>query len=214
MSSEELPGIGEETDDGEASGRDQDRVNERSVNAADSEWDDFAEARRPRLADVLRGAGLAFGAGLLITLAGVGTVVALVVVSLGPSRRNGPGDGRNSRHLPIAVAPADGLRDGSPLRVRASRLVGAGAAVIASCAAEADDRNRGVAACDMSHRTKVAVRHGKVRASFRAPRLVALADGTQVDCASEAGRCVLMVASAENYDRSGFVPLTFRPLPG
>ncbi len=162
---------------------------------------------------MLKGAGLALAAGVLITLAAVAALVTLVVVSLGPTHRDGPGDGRHSRRLPVSVAPFSGLRDGASVQVRASRLAGAGSAVIAQCATEADERRRGVAACDLAHRAEVTVHRGKVRSSFPLSRSIALGRGGRVDCGSEPGRCVLMVASAENYDRSGFAPLTFLPGP-
>jgi hypothetical protein len=181
---------------------------------ADDRWVDSAEARRPGLGDALRGIGLALGAGGLIALAAIGTVVALLVVSLGPSHRRGPGDGRHSRRLPIEIAPSDGILDGSAVRVRASRLAGAGEAVIAMCAVEADRASRGVAACDLAHRSQVKVHQGKVLASFRVSRSIPLQDGSRVNCGDGPGRCVLMVASVENYDRSGFAPLMFLAGPG
>lgn len=177
----------------------------------EADWDeDSAATRRLGLSDALRGLGLALGAGLLIALAGVGTVVVLVVASLGPSHRNGPGEGRNSRHLPVTATPAADLQAGTIVRVRASRLANAHGAIIAMCAAEAEIADRGViAACDLAHRNLVPVHQGKVVRSFRVSRSITLQHGRQVQCASRPGSCVLMVASAENYDRSGFAPLTF-----
>ena len=180
----------------------------------DQEWVDSATARRPGLRDVLTGAGLALGAGLLIAVAAVGAVVVLVVASLGPSNRSGPGDGRHSRRLPVEISPTDGLQEGTAVRVRALRLAGAGEAIIAECAAEAFSRNRGVSACDLAHRNQVDVRDGKVLATFRVTRSIALPGRRRVDCARARGGCVLMVASVENYDRSGFAPLSFLRGPG
>lgn len=180
---------------------------------ADGEWSEWAGARRPGLRDLLEGAGLALGAGVLITLAVVGALVTLLVVSLGPSHRNGPGDGRHSRRLPVAVSPASGLENGEAVRVHASRLVGADDAIVAQCGVEADTRLRGVAACDLAHRSRVPIHRGGVQSSFHVSRSIVLRGGTRVDCGSEPARCILMVASAENYDRSGFAPLTFLPGP-
>lgn len=188
---------------------------ESTVEADDEGWDerewdeDTAETRRLGPSDALRGAALALAAGLLIALALFGTVVVLVVASLGPSRRSGPGDGRHSRRLPVTAVPATDLQAGTPVQVRASRLAAADGAIIAMCAAEADTADRGVAACDLAHRSLVPVRHGRVSRFFRVSRSITLKQGRQVECASRPGRCVLMVAAAENYDRSGFAPLTF-----
>lgn len=172
-------------------------------------WSDDSDDRRLGLSDALRGVGLALGAGLLIALAGVGTVVVLLVASLGPTHRTGPGDGRHSRRLPVALSPATALQAGMAVRVRASRLAGANEAVIAQCAAEADTAERGVAACDLAHRSQVSVHRGRIDSSFRVSRSIDLRGGRRVDCAPKPARCVLIVASAENYDRSGFAPLTF-----
>jgi hypothetical protein len=95
--------------------------------------------------------------------------------------------------------------------VHASRLAGAGEAIIAVCGVEADRDSRGVAACDLAHRSRIPVHRGSVQSSFRLSRSIVLQNGNQVSCGSEPRRCVLMVASAENYDRSGFAALTFLP---
>ncbi len=181
--------------------------------AVDGPWDDSTRARRPGPGDLLKGAGLALAAGVLITLAAVGAVITLVVVSLGPTHRNGPGDGRHSRRLPVSIAPISALQDGERVRVRASRLAGAPGAIIAQCGAEAETRSRGVAACDLAHRSRVPVRQGKVQSTIAMSRSILLRSGATVNCGSAPGRCVLMVASAENYDRSGFASLTFLPGP-
>lgn len=172
-------------------------------------WDDSASARRPHWRDLLTGVGLALGAGVLIAVVVVGAAVTLLVASFRPDHRTGAGDGRHSRRLPVAVSPASDLRDGDLLEVRASRLAGAADAVIAQCAAEADARDAGVAQCDLAHRGRVRVQKGRVDSSFRLARAITLADHSTVDCGSGTRRCVLMVASAENYDRSGFAPLAF-----
>jgi len=177
----------------------------------DETWDDSAAARRPVLRDALRGAGLALAAGMLISVAGIGTVVVLLVASLGPSHRSGPGDGRHSRGIPISVTPTVGLQDGTPVSVRASRLAGARQAIVALCGAEAQRSGKGVAACDLGHRNQVPVHRGKVDTEFSVSQSIIRRGGRQLDCGTRLGRCVLMVASAENYDRSGFVPLTFLP---
>lgn len=172
-------------------------------------WDDSSSARRPRWRELLAGAGLALAAGVLIAVVVVGGLVALVVASFRPSHRSGPGDGRHSRHLPVAVSPATDLRNGELVQVRASRLAGAGEAVIAQCTAEADRRSAGVAQCDLAHRDRVRVHKGRAAGSFYLARSLTLPDGRTVDCGDRPARCVLMVASAENYDRSGFARLTF-----
>lgn len=178
---------------------------------ADSEWNESAGARLPGLRELLEGAGLALAAGALITLAVVGALVTLLVVSLGPSHRNGPGDGRHSRRLPVAVSPESALQDGEAVGVQASRLAGAAEAIIAQCGVEADTRDQGVAACDLAHRSRVPVHRGSVQSSFNLARSIVVQNGARVNCGSAPGRCVLMVSSAENYDRSGFALLTFLP---
>lgn len=194
---------------GRSTAKDLQRTEGGPADGDDGQWDDSAHARRPGLRDLLKGAGLALAAGLLISLAGVGALIAFVVVSLGPTHRRGPGDGRHSRRLPVAVVPASTLQDGESVQVHASRLAGAGEAIIAQCEATAETRSLGVAACDLDHRSRVTVHRGQVETSFRLSRSIALRNGTRVNCGTAPGRCVLMVASTENYDRSGFAALAF-----
>jgi hypothetical protein len=194
---------------GRSSAKDLQRTEGESSDDDDGQWDDMASTRRPGLGDLLKGAGLALAAGALIVIAVAGAVITLLVVSLRPTHRHGPGDGRHSRRLPVSIAPTSDLQDGESVQVRASRLAGAGEAVIAQCGAGADTRNRGVVLCDLAHRSRVPVRRGKVETTFSLSRSIALRDGRRLNCGTEPGRCVLMVASAENYDRSGFAALSF-----
>ncbi|MDQ6696068.1 MAG: hypothetical protein M3Z46_01250 [Actinomycetota bacterium] len=189
--------------------KDLQRTGEDSNLGEAGEWNDVAHVRRPHLSELVKGVALALAAGALITVAVVGAVITLVVVSLGPTHRHGPGDGRHSRRLPVAVVPASAVQEGESVQVHASRLAGAGQAIIAQCEAEAETRSRGVAACDLAQRSRVKVHHGQVNSSFRLSRSIDLRGGRRVNCGTESGRCVLMVASTENYDRSGFAALSF-----
>lgn len=161
--------------------------------------------------------------GVLVGLGGLATLIIVILAlflgvifllfrnfDLDVGDLGDPGDGRDSQRLAVDVAPATDLDDGSTVRVTsdafdAQRIVG-----IAVCLREADTARQGVDACDEVQGARYAVgADGRLDATYAVPRVVRIG-GEPVDCASRAGRCLLVAASADDYDRSGGVPISFR----
>jgi hypothetical protein len=159
--------------------------------------------------------GVLVGLGGLVTLAILVVVVAIGALFLAfrgfDLDLGDPGDGRDSQRLAVEVSPATDLEDGSTVRVTsdafdARRIVG-----VAVCLREADSARQGVDACDEVQGARYAVSaDGRLDATYPVPRVVRIG-GQPIDCAVSAGRCLLVAASADDYDRSGGVPISFRP---
>lgn len=127
----------------------------------------------------------------------------------------GPGKGTHSLRLPITVAPATGLRDGTVVTVT-SHAFGPDIVVgVAVCLREADTKSQGVDACDKISGARYATdAHGALHATFPLPRVITVA-GRAHDCATVTARCVLVAADASDFDTSGGQPIVFRAgLPG
>jgi hypothetical protein len=149
------------------------------------------------------GGGLALGFVVIVTLASS--------VSLrGCDFTFGPGTGTRSLRLPIAVAPANSLRDGTLVRVTSRSFAADSIVAVAVCLREADTRSQGVAACDKVSGSRYATDvHGRLDATFAVPRVVTIA-GRAHDCAATTARCILVAADASDFNRSGGRPIVFR----
>lgn len=175
-----------------------------------SSWRD-EERRRERRRGILGCLGCG-GAGI------VGTVLALSVVLGGLSTQlsgcdldlsTDPGDGRASQRLDVLVAPATGLDEGTVVTVGSRAFEPSSIVGVAVCLDEADTDAAGVEACDEVQGARYATdADGVLRATYPVPRTIAVG-GRTVDCAERPGRCVLVAADANDYDRSGGQPLAF-----
>ncbi|MCU1351716.1 MAG: hypothetical protein JWM05_925 [Acidimicrobiales bacterium] len=142
---------------------------------------------------------------------GVGLVLLLALAGLGGDkpRFGDPGRGTRSQHLRVQVQPSTGLVERTPVLVTSDAFPNEGEIVgVTVCLSEADTAHRGSDACDMVSGTRYAVRDGHLRAVHRVPRVITV-KGRAYDCASRPGRCLLVAASADSFDRSGGVALSF-----
>ncbi len=122
-----------------------------------------------------------------------------------------PSTGDESVRLPVEVTPRTGLTDGAAVRVRSDAFDADLVVALAVCLREADTDRRGVDACDVDGATRVAV-DGAARLdqTVAVPRVITVA-GRAHDCAATPGRCLLVAASASDFDESGGQPLEFAP---
>jgi hypothetical protein len=120
-----------------------------------------------------------------------------------------PGPGTASQRVGVLVAPTEGLTDEATVRVASDAFEPSSVVGVAVCLREADTDEAGVEACDEVQGERFATDGaGVLDASYRVPRRIRV--GGQVhDCGAGAGRCVLVAADANDYDRSGGQPLTF-----
>jgi hypothetical protein len=120
-----------------------------------------------------------------------------------------PGPGLHSRQLPVVAQPAAGLVDGSMVRVTSNAFHEPGAIVgVAVCLASA--KQDGAKACDQVLGARYAVGAHGLAATYHVPRVITV-DHRAIDCAARAGRCLLVAASADDFDQSGGVPISFAP---
>jgi hypothetical protein len=125
-----------------------------------------------------------------------------------------PGPGRDSQRLPVQVEPTTELADGTVVRVTSDAFDPLEIVGVTVCLQEADTARRGVDACDAVQGARYAVGpDGTIDATYPVPRVITIG-GQAYDCAEAADRCLLVAASANDYDRSGGQPITFaRDLP-
>src|SRR5690606_39328276 len=121
-----------------------------------------------------------------------------------------PGKGTESTRLPIEVSPRTGLTDGTVVTVRSDAFEKSSVVGVAACLAEAETDARGVDACDEIQGARYAVdRQGTLRATFPVPRVITIR-GVAHDCAASETSCLVVAADANDYDRSGGQPISFR----
>jgi len=122
-----------------------------------------------------------------------------------------PGDGDDSAHLPVQVSPRTGLTDGIVVTVVSDAFEANSVVGVAVCLAEAETEARGVDACDEVKGTRYAVSaDGRLDATYPVPRVITVG-GVAHDCAApEASNCLVVAASANDYDQSGGQPISFR----
>ncbi len=122
-------------------------------------------------------------------------------------------DGKDSVGLPITAEPSTGLVDGQTVSVSGSGFPPNESIGVVMCTREAarDQGGRGVDACNIGrYGSGTSDAAGNVTIEFAVSRLVLL-DGQEVDCASEAGRCLLGMGMISDYDQSGGATIDFDP---
>lgn len=117
----------------------------------------------------------------------------------------GPRDGRDSVALPVTVTPADGLADGDVVAVAATGFEPGEQVGVVLCGSEAGPPLRlGVDACNIGTVVYAyADDDGAVAAEIAVARTVTTTITGTIDCAAEAGRCIVAVGALDDYDRSG-----------
>ena len=185
-------------------------------------------------------AGASIGAGaprsraVLVALAVVATLAAAVLVLVpsgdpevavdedattttttfpAPLALGAPDDGKDSVGLPVRAEPATGLVDGQTVQVTGTGFPPGESIGVVMCTKEAgqDHGARGVDACNIGRFAQTtADADGVATVPFEVRRLVLL-DGQEVDCASEAQRCLIGMGMISDYDRSGGVLVDFDP---
>ena len=146
-------------------------------------------------------------------------LVALVVVSLasgGFQLGDGdsdvgidPGKGTASKRLPVTVTPTSALQDGSVVRIRSSAFEPAQVVAVAVCLTTADTKRLGVDACDKTTGARYAVgRNRLLDASYPVPRAIGVG-GRTYDCAQRSTSCMVVAASAWDFDQSGGQRISF-----
>lgn len=156
-----------------------------------------------------------FGLGSLGVVGAV--VAAMVVLGALASLASGcdievgdPGDGKDSQHLAVAVAPASDLVDGSTIRVTSAAFPADSIVGVAVCLRTADTERKGVEACDETQGARFATTaDGALDATYRVPRVITVG-GAAYDCAAAPERCLVVAADADDYDRSGGQAVRFR----
>ncbi|MFP5256203.1 MAG: neocarzinostatin apoprotein domain-containing protein [Acidimicrobiia bacterium] len=128
----------------------------------------------------------------------------------------GPRDGKDSIQLPVTVEPSTGLRDGDPVTVRGEGFVPGESVGIVQCAREAGgdtpETRGGVDGCYISDYVNViADDQGVAQGTYRIKRVVTTPLTGTVDCAAEAGRCILAMGAISDYDRSGGLAVELDP---
>ena len=121
-----------------------------------------------------------------------------------------PGKGTDSARLAVAVSPKTDLVDGATVRVTSDAFDADAIVGVAVCSSSADRQERGVDACDEVQGARYATdADGNLDATFVAPRAITVGE-TVVDCAEAPDRCLIVAASAGDYDQSGGQPISFR----
>lgn len=159
---------------------------------------------------LLRVVGVASLVGLLLVVALLSVIAyALTHLTIGD-----PGKGKDSAHLPVTVTPRADLRPDQTIRVRSSAFPRDTIVGVAVCLKEADSDHRGVDACDLDSGSRFAIGgDSHLDAPFSVPRVISVG-GRPYDCASRPGRCVVVAADANDFDRSGGQSISFaRGLP-
>lgn len=120
-----------------------------------------------------------------------------------------PGTGDRSEQLPVDVAPVTGLADGDVVAVSSTAFPAHAVVGVTVCLAEALTERRGVAACDVDGGQRFAVdADGALAVVVAVPRVVTV-EGEPHDCATRAGRCLVVAADSSDFDLSGGEPVTF-----
>lgn len=130
-----------------------------------------------------------------------------------PVALGGPTDGKESVGLPVKAEPSTGLVDGQEVTVTGTGFPAGVSVGVVMCTKEAgrDHGARGVDACNIGHFAQAETnRDGVAVATFSVRRLVVV-DGQEVDCASEAQRCLIGMGMLSDYDTSGGVLVDFDP---
>ncbi len=123
----------------------------------------------------------------------------------------GPGKGTKSQRLPVTIEPRRGLTDGQPVFVASTAFPPETVVGVAVCLREADVKAKGVDACDTSSGARFATDpDGALAVAFPVPRVITVGE-RRYDCAAEADRCLVVAASAADYDASGGQAVTFAP---
>ena len=127
----------------------------------------------------------------------------------------GPTDGRQSVGLPVEATPAEALADGQTVTVTGSGFVPGEAVGIVQCSLEAARPDRGgegagVDACDIAPFTALEADDlGAVTGTYAVQRALTTAWTGTVDCAERPGRCIVVIGSVSDYDRSGGFGVSF-----
>jgi hypothetical protein len=130
-----------------------------------------------------------------------------------PIALGGPTDGKESIGLPVRAEPSTGLLDGQEVTVTGTGFPPGVSIGVVMCTREAGREHgaRGVDACNIGHFAQTtSSEDGVAVATFSVRRIVVL-DGHEVDCASEAQRCLLGMGMISDYDTSGGVLVDFDP---
>lgn len=150
------------------------------------------------------------GLGVLGTFVAAAVVIGAFSTQLeGCDLELGPGKGTASRRLPVKVTPATGLTDGAVVRVTSSAFAKHAIVGVAVCLRSADTQHKGVDACDRNQGYRFATdAKGRLAAPYAVPRVITVG-GKPYDCAATPRRCLVVAASAGDFDESGGVPITF-----
>jgi hypothetical protein len=130
-----------------------------------------------------------------------------------PLALGAPLDGKDSVGLPVKAEPSAGLLDGQTVQVTGTGFPPGESVGVVMCTKEAgrDHGARGVDACNLGRFAQTtADADGVASVEFQVSRLVLL-DGQEVDCASEAQRCLIGMGMISDYDQSGGVLIDFDP---
>lgn len=130
-----------------------------------------------------------------------------------PIALGGPTDGKESVGLPVMAEPSTGLRDGQEVTVTGTGFPPGVSVGIVMCAKEAGRGHgaQGVAACNIGHYAPATSDGGGTATGTFSVRRLLVLDGTEVDCASEPGRCMVAMGMISDYDTSGGVLVDFDP---
>jgi hypothetical protein len=153
---------------------------------------------------------IAIGAFALVALLASSLRGCATVFAGGDGFESGPGKGTESARLPVEVTPRTGLVDHSVVTVSSGAFMPHEVVGVAVCLAEADTESAGVDACDEVSGARFATSpEGELVATFTVPRVVTIA-GRPHDCAAPGAPCILVAASARDYDRSGGQRISYR----
>ncbi len=134
---------------------------------------------------------------------------ALPDIEPGLLRPLGPRDGRDSIQLPLTVTPrSTGLHEGDEITVTAEGFVPGESIGIVQCAKEAGgdapELRGGIDGCYIGAYTSVtADDEGVATGTYEVHRVLTTPMTGTVDCAAEAGRCIIAMGAISDYDRSG-----------
>lgn len=122
-----------------------------------------------------------------------------------------PGKGTDSARLPVTVTPTTDLVDGATVRITSNAFDRNQIVSVTLCLRSADTKRRGVDACDTTSGYRYGTdAKGHLNVTFAVPRVITVGAKAH-DCATRAKRCILVAASASDFDESGGRALTFRP---
>lgn len=130
-----------------------------------------------------------------------------------PISLGAPDDGQESVGLPVDADPKTELTDGQLVTVTGAQFPPNESVGVVMCTKEAgqDHGARGVEACDIGHFGQGTTdSEGNLAVEFSVRRFLVF-DGQEVDCAAEAGRCIIGMGLLSDYDQSGGVAVDFDP---